>query len=91
MKTINVIKALLTNAYDIEQMGLYTYEGVEDCKEFFGEGGFGSITCAMLPGTTFLYYYKTNDEDLKFAGKEPDAWYYAEDGSEIALFQIYDI
>ena len=90
MKAIDVIKALLTNAYNIEQMGLYTYDGLDDIKRFFGDGAFGSITCAMPHGTTFLYYYKHTDEDLTFASREPDAWYYAEDGSEIAMFKIYD-
>lgn len=89
MKAIDVIKALLTNCYDIEQMGLYTHKDGEYAKWFFGgeEGGaFGSITCAIHEGDTFLYYYA--DEDPTIDGKEPDAWFHAACGQSIALFKI---
>lgn len=90
MKAIDIIKALLTNCYNMEQMGLYTYNGVKDAKRFFGDGAFGSITCAILFGDTFLYCYKHTDEDPMIDGKEPDAWFHTKDGSVIALFKIYD-
>lgn len=93
MKAIDVIKALLTNAYDMEQMGLYTYDGLEDIKQFFGGrdgGAFGSIICTLSYGDVFLYIYKTDNEDIKLCGNEPSAWFHAADGSDIALFKIHD-
>lgn len=93
MKAIDIIKALLTNCYNMEQMGLYTHESIKDAKDFFGDGYFCNMkqNGAVQPGMTFLYIYKTDDCDDAFLDSRiPDAWFYTEDGSEIALLQIHD-
>ena len=89
MKKDQIIKGLLSNFYDMEQMGLYNASLITP-NQYFGAGAFDrERTENYNPNAQYMYMYYWGLID-EFEGHKPDAVWMAEDGSEVFLFQIED-
>lgn len=89
MKKDKIIQLLMTNFYDIEQMGLYN-ASLNAPDKYFGDGVFDTeLSQNYNPNAQYVYMYITEDDE-RFGCNEPNCIWKTEDGCIILLYQIED-
>lgn len=84
MKAIDIIEALVSGFYNLEQMGVYIHRNNDRMQDYFGNSVVADDN--VKEDRVYLYWYNNEDELLN--NESPDAILMDPNGEVILLYEI---